>query len=137
MNHQMTLQPPPSGRCPVCACKHAPYQPHNASSLYYVLRFHATHGRPVTWADAVAHCPALIRDAYCRHLKSAGKWTQPATDEAIADPPAESTQTCVEIGDVIVGFGGRCGSVWHHAPGYLGPVCHECGERAGRRQWEP
>ena len=32
------------------------------------MAFHATHGRPPTWTDAMAHCPPGVRAAWRARL---------------------------------------------------------------------
>jgi len=86
----MQLLPPPRGTCPICATAHAPDQPHNAQSMYYLYRFYGVRGRWPTWADALAHCTAEVKANWERQLRARGLWTEPADGDPIADPPAES-----------------------------------------------
>lgn len=86
----MLLLPPKPDVCPICAVDHPPDQPHNAQSLYYQYRFHGVRGRWPTWADAIAHCEAGVRQAWEERLRQRGAWTEPADGQPIADPPAES-----------------------------------------------
>lgn len=62
------LLPPKEGHCRICAVKHEPDMPHDATSLFYGVRFKMRYGREGTWADAVAHLPperqALVRKAF-------------------------------------------------------------------------
>lgn len=78
------MMPAKEGHCQVCAVKHDPDQPHNAQSLPYQMLFQSTHGRGVTWADAVAHCPKEIADQWETELKKMGKWTEPKDGKPIA-----------------------------------------------------
>ena len=59
-----TLLPPPPGTCPECAVDHPHDHPHDRDSPCYGMAFHATHGRPPTWTDAMAHCPPAVRAAW-------------------------------------------------------------------------
>jgi len=100
----MQLLPPPPGVCPICATGHAPELPHNAESIYYQFRFYAIRGRWPTWADAVAHCTAEMKERWERELRYRGKWTAPEEGEPIADRPAESIHQ--PVGDASShGFG--------------------------------
>lgn len=68
-----TLLPPPPNLCQECAHDHGPQDPHNQQSLYYRTHFHARHGRPPTWSDAMAHCTQTMRAVWRRHLVTAMK----------------------------------------------------------------
>lgn len=94
----MMLLPPKQDTCPICATAHEPDQPHNAQSLYYQYRFYGVRGRWPTWADAVAHCPACIKEYWVIELKRAGAWSEPDDGEPIADPPGESVNQ--PVGDI-------------------------------------
>lgn len=74
---EWTLLPPPEGACSICAHNHKPDEPHNAQSLYYQTVFNAKRGRPATWADAIAHCPAETQAKWKQVLQQMGKWTEP------------------------------------------------------------
>lgn len=65
------------GKCPECAVKHEPDQPHNAQSLAYQYDFRARHGRWPTWADAIAHCSPEVQAAWKRALQEQGAWSEP------------------------------------------------------------
>lgn len=91
----MLLLPPPAGTCPVCAVKHEPQLPHNATSMYYLYRFYGLRGRWPTWADAIAHCDERTQRDWKFVLRDRGLWTEPEGDDPIADPPAESIRQCV------------------------------------------
>jgi hypothetical protein len=71
------LLPPPDGHCRICAVSHETEQPHNAQSLFYGIRFKARYGRDGTWADAIAHCPSTVREAWERELRRMNAWTEP------------------------------------------------------------
>ena len=40
-------------KCPQCADRHGPHEPHNKNSLYYRAQFYQKHGRFPTWEDAM------------------------------------------------------------------------------------
>lgn len=88
----MYLLPPGANACPVCAVAHDPRFPHDATSLYYQMRFYGLRGRWPTWADAAAHCAPAVVDQWKEVAAQMGiVWTQPHVgEEPIADPPAES-----------------------------------------------
>jgi hypothetical protein len=67
-HNAMTLLGPPPGVCQVCAVDHPHDQPHNQQSLYYQMKFRATHGRDATWSDAMAHCPEDVRQQWRQGL---------------------------------------------------------------------
>lgn len=67
-----TLAPAAPDVCQECATKHDPDQPHNADSLYYKYRFYELYGLWPSWADALAHCPPEIRQAWCVELQKHG-----------------------------------------------------------------
>jgi hypothetical protein len=94
----MMLLPPPAGKCPICAVKHGPREPHNAQSLYYQYRFYGIRGRWPTWADAIAHCNPKVQADWKLLLSEGGHWTEPAEGDPIADPPEESVNQ--PIGDI-------------------------------------
>jgi hypothetical protein len=70
------LLPPAADKCRFCATTHAPEQPHNATSLYYTMRFKQTHGRDATWADALAHCSPSLATLWKDELQRANSWTE-------------------------------------------------------------
>ncbi len=90
----LTLLPPAPDKCQLCAVKHEPHEPHDATSLFYQMRFKVTHGRSGTWADAVAHCARSLADAWRRALTQGGHWTEPP---AGVEPIAEPIESAVEI----------------------------------------
>lgn len=69
---RLILAAPRHGVCPVCAVEHEKEYPHNPNSLYYQMRFHQRWGRFPTWADAMAHCPTIIKEAYISELTARG-----------------------------------------------------------------
>lgn len=100
----MMLLPADPATCPVCATKHRTTDPHNARSLYYQYRFYGVRGRWPTWADAVAHCTAEVREYWEQALRDRDAWTEPADGQPIADPPEKSFHQ--PIGDLSErGFG--------------------------------
>lgn len=64
---RIRLLAPGTGKCPVCADKHGPYEPHNLNSLYYQARFFRKHRRNPTWEDAMNACSPLMK-AYWRGM---------------------------------------------------------------------
>lgn len=75
------VMPPPKDKCQICAVKHDPAQPHNAQSLYYQMTFNGMVGRSPTWADAMAHCEAPVRDAWKAELLRMKAWSEPPIGE--------------------------------------------------------
>jgi hypothetical protein len=83
----MMLLPPAEGNCRICAVKHEPHMPHDAQSLFYGMRFKMRYQREGTWADAVAHCPILVRAFWKEELRKGGHWTEPPQGvEPIREP---------------------------------------------------
>jgi hypothetical protein len=79
----MLLLPAPPGHCALCAVKHQEHEMHDARSLFYGMRFQMKHGRSPRWADAVAHCPDLVRRVCVEVLTQHGFWK--AADQAALD----------------------------------------------------
>ena len=75
------VMPPPRDKCQICAVKHDTAEPHDAGSLYYRMTFSGMVGRQPTWADAIAHCHVMVRQAWERELCRAGYWTEPPDGE--------------------------------------------------------
>ena len=63
---------PSPGKCKICATAHDPQEPHDRNSLYYQNRFHRSHKRFPTWADAMAHCKEPVRTAWKEKLLAQG-----------------------------------------------------------------
>ena len=80
----MLLMPAKSGTCPQCATRHGANEAHNATSLYYAIRFRAAYGRDPTWSDAVAHLAPDVRAEWRQVLEKRGLWTD--TPHPIAEP---------------------------------------------------
>lgn len=57
----LTALPPAPGYCQVCAVKHDPQAPHDATSFYYQTVFQMNNARRPTWADAMAHCDDVVK----------------------------------------------------------------------------
>lgn len=70
------LLPPAPDVCQECAVKHAPEEPHDATSLYYQYSFKAEHGRWPKWSDAIAHCSEELKQAWTAELKRRGLWKE-------------------------------------------------------------
>lgn len=68
----MRLHKLADGTCRVCGCRHDPDQPHNVNSIYYRMAFYLKHGRMPTIADAIKHCPAVIKQEALQALKLRG-----------------------------------------------------------------
>ncbi len=83
------LLPPPDGHCRICAVRHEPEMPHNAQSLFYGIRFRMRYGRDGTWADAIAHCPGDVCEAWTRELRKANAWTEPAAGVDVISEPID------------------------------------------------
>jgi hypothetical protein len=96
----MILLPAAAGTCPVCAVAHDPRLPHDATPLFYGMRFRLVHGRDVTWADAAAHCGERLRAAWRQAMREKGLvWTEPpAGVDPIADPPHDSLGGLLDTG---------------------------------------
>lgn len=92
----MKLLPPGDDKCPICAVKHDPNLPHDATSLYYQYRFYGVRKRWPHWADAMAHCTDDVRKLWIYQLKNTGLWTDPV-DDPIADPPNESYKMIIDL----------------------------------------
>lgn len=74
----LMLMPPLPGHCRICAVKHEPNDPHDATSLFYGTRFKLRYGREATWADAVAHLPEQAREITKQVVVELGAlWTEP------------------------------------------------------------
>lgn len=100
----MLLLPPQPGTCPICATAHDAKWPHNAHSIYYQYRFYGVRARWPTWADAIAHCDAEMKEFWQVELRKRNAWSEPADGQPIADPPGESFAQ--PIGDInSTGFG--------------------------------
>jgi hypothetical protein len=80
----MFMMPSKEGTCQVCAAFHEATEPHNVQSLPYQIWFQSTYGRGVTWADAIAHCPAEVSSAWKEELLKIGKWSEPKSGNPIA-----------------------------------------------------
>lgn len=75
----MNIGRPPYPLCPECGAEHPPEMPHKATSIDYLMRFHAKHGRAPTWEDSMDHCSEEIKEAY-RYLLVKG-WNQDPRSE--------------------------------------------------------
>ena len=92
MQGEVKILPAAPGTCAFCATAHDEQHPHNWWSVFYAMRFRLKWGRDATHADAVAHLPKPIRDAYRRVLAERGhRWTEPPADcGPVAEPYKES-----------------------------------------------
>ena len=73
----LTLLPAKPGKCPICATKHEPQEPHNQQSLFYQYQFYGEHSRWPTWADAMAHCDDEMKLLWERELRARDAWSEP------------------------------------------------------------
>ena len=70
------LLPPAKDVCQECAVKHAPEEPHDATSLYYQYSFKAEHGRWPGWKEAMAHCSEEMKLIWTKELRKKGVYVQ-------------------------------------------------------------
>lgn len=63
----MTLLPQP-GVCQVCARDHPDHMPHDATTMFYSVKFMMDNNRNPTWHDAMAHCSEEIKAAWIKGL---------------------------------------------------------------------
>lgn len=68
----MMLLPPHKDLCQTCAVKHTPENPHDASSMFFLVKFKMENNRDGTWEDALAHCKDDIKNVWRRELKALG-----------------------------------------------------------------
>lgn len=68
------LLPPAKDVCQECAVKHEPENPHDKTSMYYQLKFHADHGFWPGWKEAMSHCSDEVKAAWTKELKKLGEW---------------------------------------------------------------
>jgi hypothetical protein len=61
------------GQCSECGHKHEVASPHNLT-MYYRYSFYAKNNRWPTWADAIAHCEANLRELWKQELIARGVW---------------------------------------------------------------
>lgn len=67
-----TLLPPSKDKCQECAVDHPPHYPHDATSLYYGVKFKMDHDRAHTWEDAMAHCSDGMKKFWEHELSKKG-----------------------------------------------------------------
>lgn len=65
-------QSPEIKECQDCGARHAPDRPHDATSLYYQIRFLNAHKRYPTWIDAVVHCTPEVQSNWVHELGQIG-----------------------------------------------------------------
>lgn len=65
----MMMLPPRPDLCQTCAWKHEHDQPHNPTTLYYMMKFKMDTGKEATWADAMSHCSDEVKAHWTKHLK--------------------------------------------------------------------
>lgn len=73
----MKMLPPRKGLCQICAYDHLAIHPHNRDTLYYQMQFKGRFDREPTWADALAHCDARMRQMWNELLVRNGHWSEP------------------------------------------------------------
>lgn len=66
------LLPPAQDKCQECAVKHDPLQPHDATSLFYLVKFKMQNNREATWDDALSHCADDIKRHWRTELAKLG-----------------------------------------------------------------
>lgn len=55
---RIIVSAPGPGKCRVCAVRHGKDEPHEAGSVYYIVRFLQKYGHEPTKEDAAAHLKA-------------------------------------------------------------------------------
>ncbi len=70
-NPKLSLLPPAPDKCQICAVKHPPEQPHDATSLYFAF-YQQSIGKPATWAEAITHCSPVVKACWTAHLRNLG-----------------------------------------------------------------
>lgn len=68
----MMLLPPAKDKCQECAVKHEPHLPHDATSLFYLVKFKMDNNREATWEDAMSHCDEPMKQAWRKELTKMG-----------------------------------------------------------------
>jgi len=68
----MFLLPPAKDKCQECAVKHEPHEPHDATSLFYKVKFKMDNDREATWKDAMSHCTEDIKKLWIHELEKLG-----------------------------------------------------------------
>lgn len=68
----MMLLPPAKDKCQECAERHDPEDPHNASSMFYMVKFKMDNNREATWADAISHCSDDVKKYWTEELTKLG-----------------------------------------------------------------
>jgi hypothetical protein len=63
------ILPPAPDKCQECANDHKPEEPHNITSIFYLVKFKNDHGRDATFADASAHCSDLMKEYFALKLR--------------------------------------------------------------------
>ncbi len=58
--------------CPECNIKHDATEPHDATTLFYQVKFQREHDRWPTWADAMAHCSMETKRFWIKELAKHG-----------------------------------------------------------------
>ena len=84
------LLPPPKDHCRICAVKHEPNMAHDASSLFFQMRFRMRYGRDGTWADAIAHLSEESQKQWMQELIKRKLWTEPREGESVIAEPIDS-----------------------------------------------
>jgi hypothetical protein len=72
MSGSMILLPPSPDKCQECAVKHEPGQCHDATSMFYGVKFKMDHGRSPTWKDAMAHCSDEVKKHWIKEISAMG-----------------------------------------------------------------
>lgn len=66
------ILPPAWYECQECAVKHGKGEPHDATSMFYQIKFINAHKRPPTWIDAMAHCTPEVQQSWTEELTKLG-----------------------------------------------------------------
>lgn len=84
----IVISAPGRGKCPVCATKHDPADPHDPNSLFYQIGFWKRNRRFPSWADAMEHCSPMTKLVWMDKLKKRGI----RVDMAVKQDTAEDGQ---------------------------------------------
>jgi hypothetical protein len=68
----MMLLPPAPGKCQECATEHDVKHPHNATSMFYQVKFKMENNREATWKDAMEHCSEEMKGYWLTELGRMG-----------------------------------------------------------------
>lgn len=66
------MLPPAPDKCQVCAVKHPPEQPHDASSIFYQMKYKMDTGKEPSWKTAMKHCSPEMKKLWTSELEKKG-----------------------------------------------------------------